>query len=59
MRAHNRLAALHKHHADTDPQVISARAALAEAKLRRDILAADLDNDQRTRLAALLLGGAA
>ena len=58
--ARNRMAVLTRHHGPDDPNTIKARAALTEAKLRRDIMAADnLDSDQRNRLASLLLAGAA
>ena len=58
-RANNRLAALHKHHPADHPLILAARADLYEATLRRDILAADLNTEQRSRLAALILGVAA
>lgn len=57
--ARNRLAVLTRHHGPDHPLTVKARAALAEAKLRRDILAADLDAEQRNRLAHVILGGAA
>lgn len=58
--ARNKLAAQTKHHGPDHPSTLKARAALTEAKLRRDILAAEaLDASQRSHLAALLLGGAA
>jgi hypothetical protein len=60
LTARNRVAVLTRHNGPDHPDTLKARAALAEAKLRRDIIAADdLDSDQRARLAALILGGAA
>jgi hypothetical protein len=60
LSARNRLATLTRHHGRQHPDTLKARAALTEAKLRRDIIAADdLDASQRARLAGLILGGAA
>jgi len=60
LAARNRLAVISRHHGTQHPDTLKAHAALTEAKLRREILAADdLDTEQRSQLAALLLGGAA
>ncbi len=60
LTARNRLATTSRHHGPNHPDTLKARAALTEAKLRRDIIAAvGLTADQRARLAALMLGGAA
>ncbi|MCO5299667.1 MAG: hypothetical protein M9886_06910 [Candidatus Nanopelagicales bacterium] len=57
--ARNRLAALHKYHQPDHPKIVAARAALAEAKLVAEIERAPLTIEARSRLAALILGGAA
>jgi len=59
LAARNRAAALSKHRGPDHPSVVEARAHLAELRLREQIASAQLPADARTRLAALLLGGAA
>lgn len=60
----NRVASLSRYRSPGDPELTAARSALAAAKLEQYIAsvvsaAPPLSADQRSRLAALLSGGAA
>lgn len=62
-QARNRVAALSKHHPGS-PELADARRELAEANIAAAVArftadAPALTNDQRARLAGLILGGAA
>lgn len=54
-----RVAALSRDRDPQDPELIEARQDLREARLAFEIEAATLTSDQRRRLAALILSGAA
>lgn len=58
LAARNRANALSRHRGPDHPSAREARAHLAELRLREQIADTDLPSDARTRLAALLLGGA-
>lgn len=57
--ARNTHSAMSKWHGPDHPKTREARALLAELRLREQIATAELPADARSRLAALLLGGAA
>lgn len=59
LSARNTHSAMSKWHGPDHPKTRAARARLAELHLREQIASAQLPADARTRLAALLLGGAA
>ncbi len=55
--ARQRANALSRHRGPDHPSVVEARARLAELQLAEKISATPLSPEQRSRLAALLLGG--
>jgi hypothetical protein len=59
LAARNRANSLSRHRGPNHPSVREARAYLAELRLREQITSADLPAAARSRLAALLLAGAA